>query len=256
MSKILRSDKMASVAYEIRGEVNKEAVRLQNSGEQILKLNIGNVGAFGFDAPSQLVNRISENLTNSKAYCESKGILSAREAVRDYNLSKGIKNVDVEDIFIGNGASELIVSCMQALVNSGDEVLVPAPDYPLWTASVNLAGGKAVHYLCDEDNDWNPDISDIERKVTSKTRAIVVINPNNPTGAVYSDAILHEIIRIARKHNLIVLSDEIYDKVLYDGVKHTSLASLADDLLFFTFNGLSKSSSEKSSQLDFACLIK
>lgn len=241
MSKIVKSNKLASVSYDIRGAVHKEARRLELEGTEVLKLNIGNPGAFGFDAPAQLVEKMDLNLQNAKAYSDSKGILEARESIRDYHLSKGIKNITTDDIFIGNGVSELIVMCMQALVNSGDEILIPAPDYPLWTASVNLAGGTPVHYVCDEESDWNPDISDMEKKINSNTKAIVLINPNNPTGALYSKDILKKIVKLAQENDLIIFADEIYDKILYDGAEHTSPASLADDILFITFNGLSKS---------------
>ena len=213
---------------------------LFRSGHRILKLNIGNPKPFGLDAPEEIIQDVIYNLPDSEGYCDSKGLFSARKAIMQYAQQKRIANVTIEDIIIGNGVSELIVMCMQGLLNNGDEVLVPAPDYPLWTGAISLAGGRAVHYICDEQSDWYPDLDDMRSKITDKTRAMVLINPNNPTGAVYPDALLLEMLEIAREHNLIVFSDEIYDKILFDGATHTSTGALADDLLIITFNGLSK----------------
>jgi len=237
---ILKSNKLANVFYDIRGPVLDAAKRMEEEGHRILKLNIGNPKPFGLDAPEEIIQDVIYNLPDSEGYCDSKGLFSARKAIMQYTQQKNIPNVGLEDIIIGNGVSELIVMCMQGLLNNGDEVLVPAPDYPLWTGGVSLAGGKAIHYLCDEQSDWYPDLDDIRNKITDRTRAMVIINPNNPTGAVYPDEILEGMLQIAREHNLIVFSDEIYDKILFDGVTHTSTASLADDLLIITFNGLSK----------------
>ncbi len=241
MKKIKKSTKLDDVCYEIRGEVLKEAKRLEEEGHRVLKLNIGNPAPFGFDVPEELQTDIIHNLPAAQGYCDSKGLFSARKAVMQYTQQKNINGVDIEDIYLGNGVSELIVMSMQALLNSKDEVLIPAPDYPLWTAAVTLSSGKAIHYRCDEEQDWQPDIEDIRSKITKNTKAIVVINPNNPTGAVYSDAILKQIIEVAQEYGLVILADEIYDKILYDDAKHICLASYADDLLFLTFNGLSKS---------------
>jgi len=241
MKMIKKSSKLDNVCYEIRGEVLKEAKRLEEEGHRILKLNIGNPAPFGFDVPEELQTDIIHNLPSAQGYCDSKGLFSARKAVMQYTQQKDIVGVDIEDIYLGNGVSELIVMAMQALLNPEDEVLIPAPDYPLWTAAVKLSGGKAVHYKCDEDNDWQPDLDDIRSKITKNTKAIVVINPNNPTGSVYSLKTLKQIVEVAREHGLIILADEIYDKILYDDAVHVCLASLADDLLFLTFNGLSKS---------------
>lgn len=237
---VLKSNKLASVCYDIRGPVMARSKQMEEDGHRIIKLNIGNLAPFGFEAPEEIQQDVILNLPNSSGYSDSKGMFAPRKAIMHYCQSKNIKGVGLDDIYIGNGASELIVMAMQGLLNVGDEVLVPAPDYPLWTAAVTLAGGTARHYLCDEANEWNPDIKDIRSKISDKTRAIVVINPNNPTGALYSDAILKEIIQVAREHDLIVFADEIYDKMLYDGGTHTSMASLADDVLFVTMNGLSK----------------
>ena len=236
---IKKSDKLKGVCYDIRGPVLDAANAMEKNGQKILKLNIGNPGAFGFETPEDIVKDVIHNLPNAEGYCDSKGLYSARVAIYQHYQEK-ISKFKFEHIFIGNGVSELILMAMKALLNNGDEILIPAPDYPLWTAAVNLSGGRAVHYLCDEEKDWEPDLDDIESKITDKTRGIVVINPNNPTGAVYSEKTLLKIIEVARKHNLIVFSDEIYDKVLYDDTQFTSTASLADDLMFVTFNGLSK----------------
>ena len=240
MKTINKSSKLKNVCYEIRGQIAAEARRLEDEGHKILKLNIGNPAPFGFEAPDDILKDVIHNLPSSQGYCESHGIYSARVAVMQYFQQLGILNVDVDDIFIGNGVSELIVMAMQGLLNNDDEVLIPAPDYPLWTAAVSLSGGKPVHYQCDEENNWFPNIADMESKITKKTRAIVLINPNNPTGAVYSKEILEQILDLARKHNLIVFSDEIYDKILYDEAKHISTASLAEDVLIITMGGLSK----------------
>jgi alanine-synthesizing transaminase len=213
---------------------------MEEEGQRVIKLNIGNLAPFGFEAPEEIVQDVIRNLPDASGYTDSRGLFAPRKAIMQYSQEKRIPGVGVDDIFIGNGASELIVMAMQGLLNSGDEVLVPAPDYPLWTAAVTLAGGTARHYICDEGADWMPDLADIRAKITANTRAIVIINPNNPTGALYSDALLQDLVEIARQNNLIVFADEIYDKTLYDGATHTSIASLADDLLFVTFNGLSK----------------
>ena len=235
-----KSDKLEHVCYDIRGPVHKEALRLEEEGHKILKLNIGNPAPFGFEAPDEVLIDVIRNLPTAQGYCDSKGIYSARKAIVQYYQSKGIQGATVNDVYIGNGASELITMSMQALLNDGDEVLVPMPDYPLWTAAVTLSGGKAVHYLCDEESDWFPSIEDIKSKVSSRTKAIVIINPNNPTGAVYSKEVLEQIVEVARQHNLIICADEIYDKILYDGAVHHHIAALAPDLLTITFNGLSK----------------
>ncbi|CAH1386488.1 glutamate--pyruvate aminotransferase AlaA [Candidatus Nitrotoga sp. M5] len=237
---ILKSTKLASVCYDIRGPVMARAKHMEEDGHRIIKLNIGNLSTFGFEVPEEIQQDVIHNLPNSSGYADSKGLFAARKAIMHYAQQKNIAGVGLEDIFIGNGASELIVMSMQGLLNTGDEVLVPAPDYPLWTAAVTLAGGTPCHYLCDEQSGWLPDMADISKKITPNTRAIVLINPNNPTGAIYPDSLLQEIIEVARKNRLIIFADEIYDKVLYDGASHTSIASLADDVLFVTFNGLSK----------------
>jgi len=240
MTPILKSDKLDQVCYDIRGPVLQEAKRLEEEGHSITKLNIGNPAPFGLCAPDEIIQDVMRNLINCQGYSDSKGVYYARKAVMQYCQEKGFPDVDVNDIFIGNGVSELIVMSMQALLNNDDEMLVPAPDYPLWTAAVSLSGGKPVHYLCDEENDWQPDIADIESKITAKTRGIVIINPNNPTGAVYTKQTLMALIGIARKHNLIIFADEIYDKIVYDEAEHIALASLTKDLLVISFNGLSK----------------
>ena len=237
---INKSDKLKGVCYDIRGPVLREAHRLEDEGHRVIKLNIGNPAPFGFEAPEELLQDVIHNLPDSSGYCHSKGLFPARKAVMQYTQTKGIENVTVDDIIIGNVVSELIVMAMQALLNYGDEVLLPAPDYPLWTAAVRLSGGNPVHYLCDEKQDWQPALDDLRSKITDRTRAMVIINPNNPTGANYDKALLQEMLEIAREHDLIVFADEIYDKILYDGEEHHSIASMADDLLFITFNGLSK----------------
>ena len=240
MKPVLKSNKLANVCYDIRGPVLQQAKRMEDEGHKIIKLNIGNLGAFGFDSPEEIQLDMIRNLPNAAGYSDSKGIFAARKAVMHYTQQKQIKGVTLEDIYIGNGVSELIVMSMNALLNAGDEVLVPAPDYPLWTAAVSLSGGTPRHYLCDENNGWLPDLDDIRAKITAHTRAIVVINPNNPTGALYPDDLLREIVAIAREHGLIIYADEVYDKVLYDGVTHTAIASLSEDVLTVSFNGLSK----------------
>jgi len=240
MSMIRKSQKLINVCYDIRGPVLEEAKRLEDEGSRIIKLNIGNPAPFGFEAPEEILQDVIHNLPNAQGYCDSKGLFAARKAVMHECQRKHVKDVTIDDIYIGNGVSELIVMAMQGLLNDGDEMLIPAPDYPLWTASTSLSGGTPVHYRCDEANGWQPDLDDMAAKITQRTRGIVVINPNNPTGAVYSKATLEAIIELARKHSLIIFADEIYDKILYDGAKFTPMASLASDVLFLTFNGLSK----------------
>ena len=240
MKPVLKSNKLANVCYDIRGPVLQQAKRMEDEGLKIIKLNIGNLASFGFDSPEEIQLDMIRNLPNAAGYSDSKGIFSARKAVMHYTQQKNIKGVTLDDIYIGNGVSELIAIAMNALLNTGDEVLVPAPDYPLWTAAVSLSGGTPQHYLCDENNGWLPDLDDMRAKITPHTRAIVIINPNNPTGAVYPESVLREILAIARQHGLIVYADEVYDKVLYDGVKHTAIASLSEDVLTISLNGLSK----------------
>ena len=240
MREVTQSRKLADVCYDIRGPVLEEAKRLEDEGHRILKLNIGNPAPFGFEAPDEILVDIIAQLPSAQGYSDSKGIVSARRAVTQYYRLKGVEGVGTEDVYLGNGVSELIVMAVQAMLDTGDEVLVPAPDYPLWTAATALAGGTPVHYLCDETQDWAPDLADLAAKITPRTKAIVVINPNNPTGAVYSEATLRGIVALAREHELVLMADEIYDKVLYDDAVHISLASLAPDLLTLSFNGLSK----------------
>ena len=240
MSPLLKSNKLANVCYDIRGPVLQRARQMEDEGQRIIKLNIGNPAAFGFEVPEEIQLDVIRNMNDAGGYTDSKGLFAPRKAIMHYTQSKHIAGVTVDDIIIGNGVSELIVMAMQALLNNGDEVLVPMPDYPLWTAAATLAGGTAVHYLCDEATGWLPDLADIESKISKNTRAVVVINPNNPTGALYPTETLLGIIKIARKHGLVIYADEIYDKVLYDQETHVSMASLADDVLFVTFNGLSK----------------
>ncbi|WP_372742482.1 pyridoxal phosphate-dependent aminotransferase [Neptunomonas sp.] len=240
MPVIRKSNKLINVCYDIRGPVLQEARRLEEEGNRILKLNIGNPAPWGFEAPEEIVQDVIRNLPASQGYCDSKGLFAARKAIMQECQRKEIANVSVEDIYIGNGVSELIVMSMQGLLNDTDEMLIPAPDYPLWTAAVSLAGGNPVHYLCDEQAGWVPDIDDIRSKITENTRGIVVINPNNPTGAVYPKEILMQIMDLAREHSLIIFADEIYDKIIYDQALHISMASLADDVICLTFNGLSK----------------
>ncbi len=238
---IRKSQKLNNVCYDIRGPVLKEAVRLEEEGYRILKLNTGNPAVFGFDAPDEIRHDIILNLLDAQGYSDSKGLFSARKAVMHECQRLGFPEVTTEDIYLGNGVSELISIAMQGLLNNGDEILIPQPDYPLWTAASVLSGGSAVHYLCDEESGWLPDLKDIESKISDKTKGIVVINPNNPTGAVYPREILEGIIALAREHGLIIFSDEIYDKIIYDDAVHVPMASLADDILIVTFNGLSKS---------------
>ncbi|ELX8379653.1 pyridoxal phosphate-dependent aminotransferase [Providencia vermicola] len=240
MNNVKKSNKLDNVCYDIRGPVLKEAKRLEEEGNKVLKLNIGNPAPFGFEAPDEILVDVLRNLPSSQGYCDSKGLYSARKAIVQHYQARDIREMTVEDVYIGNGVSELIVQAMQALLNNGDEMLVPAPDYPLWTAAVSLSGGNAVHYMCDEQQGWMPDIDDIRKKISPRTRGIVIINPNNPTGAVYSKELLLEIVEIARQNNLIIFADEIYDKILYDNAVHHSIAALAPDLLTVTFNGLSK----------------
>ncbi len=241
MKTYAKSHKLDCVSYDIRGPLMDEANRMERRGIPILKLNIGNPAPFGLMAPIEVVDDMVTNLPSSEGYSDSKGLFSARKAIMQYHQLKGLPNLNVDHIFTGNGASEMITMSMQGLLDNGDEVLVPMPDYPLWTASVTLAGGKAVHYVCDEQADWYPDVKDIESKITDKTKAIVIINPNNPTGALYSKEVLQEIAEVARKHELILFADEIYDRLTLDGAEHVSIASLAPDVFCVTLNGLSKS---------------
>lgn len=241
MKVLEKSSKLDSVCYDIRGAVMDEANRMIADGVGVLKLNIGNPAPFGFEAPEALLRKMSENLTKTEGYSDSKGLKSARIAIAEYCKKKEIPNVTIDDIYTGNGVSELITLSMQGLLNYGDEMLVPAPDYPLWTASVTLAGGTAIHYVCDEQAEWYPDIDDIKSKITPRTRGIVIINPNNPTGALYPKEVLQEIVELARQHELIIFADEIYDRLVMDDLEHVSIASLAPDLLVVSFNGLSKS---------------
>jgi alanine-synthesizing transaminase len=241
LKKIQKSNKLSNVCYDIRGPIMDRARQMEEEGHKIIKLNIGNLAVFGFDAPEEIQQDMIRNLPTSAGYSDSKGIFGARKAVMHETQKQGIKGVTLDDIYLGNGASELIVMATNGLLNNGDELLLPAPDYPLWTAAVSLSGGTPVHYLCDEANGWMPDIEDIRSKITKNTKGIVVINPNNPTGALYSDELLLQIVELARKHGLIIFADEVYDKVLYDGVKHTPIASLSEDVLTLTFNSLSKS---------------
>ena len=240
MPVIRKSNKLINVCYDIRGPVLQEAKRLEEEGQRIIKLNIGNPAPWGLNAPEEIVQDVIYNLPASQGYCDSKGLFSARKAVMQECQKRGIEDVGIEDIYIGNGVSELIVMATQGLLNDTDEMLIPAPDYPLWTAAVSLSGGNPIHYRCDEEKGWAPDIEDIRSKITERTKGIVVINPNNPTGAVYPKEVLKQIVDLSREHNLIIFADEIYDKILYDEAEHIPLASLADDVLCITFNGLSK----------------
>lgn len=249
-----KSIKLEHVCYDIRGPVMDEANRMIADGVDILRLNIGNPAPFQFDAPDEIIHDMVYNLRNAQGYSDSKGIFAARKAIMQYCQLKNIPNVGINDIYTGNGVSELIVLAMQGLLNDGDEMLIPMPDYPLWTAAVNLAGGKAVHYICDEQADWNPDIEDIKKKITSKTKGIVVINPNNPTGALYPKEILEQIVQVAREHELIIFADEIYDRLVMDGHEHTAIASLAPDLFTVSFNGLSKSHRVAGFRSGWMCL--
>ncbi len=241
MKTIQKSTKLANVCYDIRGPVLDRARQMEEEGQKIIKLNIGNLAVFGFDSPEEIRQDMIRNLPNAAAYSDSKGIFAARKAVMHYTQEQKIAGVTLDDIYLGNGASELIVMATNALLNDGDEMLLPAPDYPLWTAAVSLSGGTPVHYLCDENNGWMPDLADIRAKITPNTKGIVVINPNNPTGALYSDELLIGIVAIAREHGLVIFADEVYDKVLFDGTKHTAMGSLSTDVLTLTFNSLSKS---------------
>ncbi len=241
MKQITKSTKLANVLYDIRGPIMDAARQMEEEGQKIIKLNLGNLAVFGFDAPEEIQRDMIRNLPNSAGYSDSKGIFAARKAVMQETQKQGIQGVTLDDIYLGNGASELITMATNALLDNGDELLLPMPDYPLWTAATSLSGGQPVHYLCDENNGWMPDLADIRSKITAKTKAIVVINPNNPTGVLYSDELLKEIVLIAREHGLVILADEVYDKVLYDGVKHTAIGSLSNDVLTLTFNSLSKS---------------
>ena len=240
MKTVSRSHKLDNVCYDIRGPIAAQARKMEDEGHRILKLNIGNPAPFGFEAPDDIVKDVIHNLPTAQGYSDSTGIYAARVAVMQYYQQRNIKDIRVDDVYIGNGVSEMIMMAMQALLNHGDEVLIPSPDYPLWTAAVSLSSGSPVHYRCDEQAGWFPDLDDIKSKITSKTRAIVLINPNNPTGAVYSKALLQDVVNLAREHGLVVFSDEIYDKILYDDAEHTCIASLADDVFFVTFGGLSK----------------
>ncbi len=241
MKTIQKSAKLANVCYDIRGPIMDRARQMEDDGQKIIKLNIGNLAVFGFDAPEEIQQDMIRNLPNSSGYSDSKGIFAARKAVMHETQKQGIKGVTLDDIYLGNGASELIVMATNGLLDDGDELLLPAPDYPLWTAAASLSGGTPVHYRCDESKGWMPDVADIRAKITPRTKGIVVINPNNPTGALYSDALLLEIVAIAREHGLVLFADEVYDKVLYDGVRHTAIGSLSRDVLTLTFNSLSKS---------------
>ncbi|MBL7491756.1 pyridoxal phosphate-dependent aminotransferase [Frankia sp. AgB1.9] len=236
-----QSDKLAGVCYDVRGPILDEATRMETAGQRILKLNIGNPAPFGFSTPPEVLASVMENLASAQGYSDSKGLPAARAAVVDYHRRKGIAGIGPDDVYLGNGVSELIMMSLQALLNNGDEVLLPAPDYPLWTAVVSLCGGRPVHYLCDESADWAPDIADVAAKITPRTRALVLINPNNPTGAVYDRATVEALVELARQHNLMLFSDEIYDRVLFDDAEHVSTAALAPDVVCVTFNGLSKS---------------
>lgn len=241
MRTFLKSNKLDNVLYDVRGPVVDEAARMEEQGMKILKLNIGNPAPFGFSAPEEVIFDMRDAIVNSQGYSDSRGIFSARKAIMQYAQIKNIPNVTMKDVYTGNGASELIQLSLHALLNNGDEILIPSPDYPLWTACAHLAGGKAVHYICDEESDWYPDLKDIESKITDRTKAIVIINPNNPTGALYPVELLEQIVEIARRHDLCIFSDEIYDRLVMDGEKHVSIASLAPDLFCVTFSGLSKS---------------
>jgi alanine-synthesizing transaminase len=237
---VLKSAKLSNVCYDIRGPIMDAARQMEEEGHKIIKLNIGNLAVFGFDSPEEIQQDMIRNLPNSAGYSDSKGIFAARKAVMHYTQQQGIKGVTLDDIYLGNGASELIVMATNALLDNGDELLLPSPDYPLWTAAASLSGGTPVHYRCDEDNGWMPNLADIRARITPKTKGIVVINPNNPTGALYSDELLQGIVTIAREFELLILADEVYDKVLYDGARHTAMASLSTDVLTVTFNSLSK----------------
>ena len=241
MKPVLKSAKLANVCYDIRGPIMDRARQMEEEGQKVIKLNIGNLAVFGFDAPDEIQQDMVRNLSNASGYSDSKGIFAARKAVMHETQKQHIQGVTLDDIYLGNGASELIVMATNALLDDGDELLLPAPDYPLWTAAASLSGGKPVHYLCDESQGWEPNLDDLRAKITPRTKGIVVINPNNPTGALYTDATLRAIVNMARQHGLVIFADEVYDKVLYDGVHHTAIASLSNDVLTLTFNSLSKS---------------
>lgn len=249
-----KSKKLENVKYAIRGKLMEEATKLEQNGNNILKLNIGNPAVFNFSAPNNILENMKNNIENSQGYSDSKGLKIAREAVVEYYKRKNVNNLELDDIFIGNGVSELILMSMQALLNSNDEILVPMPDYPLWTASINLSGGKAVHYICDEDNEWYPNIDDIKRKITKNTKGIIIINPNNPTGALYSKEILKQIIDIAKENELIIFADEIYDRLVFDELEHISVASLSKDVPIITFSGLSKSHMVAGFRIGWMCI--
>ncbi len=240
MKPIVKSDKLANVAYDIRGPVLDKARQMEDEGQKIIKLNIGNVAEFGLEPPDEIVQDMIRNIPHAAGYTDSKGLFAPRKAVVHRTQQQGVRGVTLDDVYLGNGASELIAISMSALLNDGDEVLIPSPDFPLYTAVVGLSGGKPVHYVCDEASDWMPDVADMRAKITPRTRGIVVINPNNPTGALYPNSVLLEIIELARQHELVIFADEIYDRTVYDGHEHTSMSSLADDVLFVTYNGLSK----------------
>lgn len=254
MKKFNKSHKLDNVNYEIRGMVMEHAEKMENEGFEILKLNIGNPAVFNFSAPNSVLDYMKENINNSQGYSNSKGLKQARESILEYYKQKGVTNLDINSIYTGNGVSELILMSMQALLNKGDEILVPMPDYPLWTAAVNLAGGTSIHYLCDENNEWYPDIKDIESKITNNTKGIVIINPNNPTGSLYPKEILEQIVDLARKHEIIIFSDEIYDRLIYDDLKHTSIAALSSDVVTVTFSGLSKSHMLAGFRIGWMCI--
>ncbi len=254
MIKFEKSKKLENVKYAIRGTLMDEANKLEERGEKILKLNIGNPAVFNFSAPSSVLESMKNNLEHSQGYSDSKGLKIAREAIKEYYKTKNVNELELEDIYIGNGVSELILLSMQALLNPNDEILVPTPDYPLWTASVNLSGGKAVHYLCDEGNEWYPDINDIKRKITKNTKGIIIINPNNPTGALYPKEILEQIINVAKENNLIIFADEIYDRLVFDDLEHISIASLSKEVPIITFSGLSKSHMLAGFRIGWMCI--
>ena len=241
MREFKKSSKLDNVLYDVRGPVVDEAARMEEAGTHVLKLNIGNPAPFGFRTPDEVIYDMRQQLTDCEGYSNAMGLFSARKAIMQYAQLKHIPNVNINDIYTGNGVSELINLCMSALLDTGDEILIPSPDYPLWTACATLAGGKAVHYICDEESEWYPDINDIRKKINDHTKAIVIINPNNPTGALYPKEVLEQIVQVAREHQLIIFSDEIYDRLVMDGEKHISIASLAPDLFCVTFSGLSKS---------------
>ncbi len=251
---IKKSRKLENVNYAIRGTLMEEANKLEESGQKILKLNIGNPAVFNFSAPKYILEGMKDNIEHSQGYSDSKGLKNAREAIKEYYKTKSINELNLEDIYIGNGVSELILMSMQALLNPNDEILVPTPDYPLWTASVNLSGGKAVHYLCDEENEWYPDIDDIKRKITKNTKGIIIINPNNPTGSLYPKEILEQIISVAKENNLIIFADEIYDRLVFDDLEHISIASLTKEVPIITFSGLSKSHMVAGFRIGWMCI--